>query len=58
MPVSLTNSIDIIANSDSVVQTHIVIILDLMSQIIGLALSTLDTLQKLAQYINNDNIFS
>ena len=56
MPVSLTSSIDIIANSVSVVQ-KIVNILDTISQISGLAPETLDTLQELAQSINNDNTF-
>ena len=58
MPVSLTNSIDIIANSVSVVQNKIVVnILDTISQISGLAPETLNTLQELAQSINNDNTF-
>ena len=58
MPVSLTNSIDIIANSVSVVQNNkIVNILDIISQITGLAPETLNTLQELAQSINNDNTF-
>ena len=56
--VSLTNSNDIIANSVSIVQDNeIVNILDLISRITGLAPSTLDTLQKLAASINNDNTF-
>ena len=56
--VSLTNSNDIIANSVSIVQDNeIVNILDLISQITGLAPETLNTLQKLAASINNDNTF-
>ena len=56
--VSLTNSNDIIANSVSIVQDNeIVNILDLISQITGLAPATLNTLQKLAASINNDNTF-
>ena len=58
MPVSLTNSIDIIANSVSVVQNNkIVNVLAIISQITGLAPETLNTLQELAQSINNDNTF-
>ena len=58
MPVSLANSIDIIANSVSIVQNNrSVIILDLISQITGLAPETLNTLQKLVESINNDNTF-
>ena len=58
MPVSLTNSIDIVANSVSVVQNNkIVNRLDIVSQITGLAPETLNTLQKLAESINNDNTF-
>ena len=58
MPVSLTNSIDIIANSVSVIQNNkIVHILDIVSQITGLAPQTLNTLQELAESINNDNTF-
>ena len=56
--VSLTNSNDIIANSVSIVQDNeIANILDLISQITGLAPSTLNTLQELAASINNDNTF-
>ena len=56
--VSLTNSNDIIANSASIVQDNeIVNILDLISQITGLAPATLNTLQELAASINNDNTF-
>ena len=58
MPVSLSNSIDIIANYVSIVQDYRVVnILDLISQITGLAPETLNTLQKLAESINNDNTF-
>ena len=58
MPVSLTNIIDIIANSDSVIQNNkIVNILDISFQITGLAPETLNTLQKLAESINNDSTF-
>ena len=58
MPVSLSNSIDIIANSVSIVQDNrLVNILDLISQITGLAPATLNTLQKLAESMNNDNRF-
>ena len=58
MPVSLTNSIDIIANSVSVVQNNkIVHLLDRIYQITGLAPETLNPLQKLAESINNENIF-
>ena len=56
--VSLTNSNDIIANSVSIVQDNEIInILDLISQITGLAPATLNTLQELASSINNDNTF-
>ena len=45
--VSLTNSNDIIANSVSIVQDNeIVNVLDLISQITGLAPETLNTLQE------------
>ena len=58
MPVSLTNIVDIIANSVSVVQNNKVVnILNTISQITGLAPETLNTLQKLAASINNDNTF-
>ena len=58
MPVSLPKSIDIIANSVSVVQNNTTVnILDIISQITGLAPETLNTLQELAQSINNDNTF-
>ena len=58
MPVSLTNGKDIIANSVSVVQNDkISNILYISSQITGLAPETLNTLQKLAESINNDNTF-
>ena len=58
MPVSLSNSIDIIANSVSIIQDNrLVNILDLISQITGLAPATLNTLQELAASINNDNTF-
>ena len=58
MPDSLTNSIDIIANSVSVVQNNTIVnILDIISQITGLAAETFNTLQKLAASINNDNTF-
>ena len=58
MPVSLTNSIDIISNSVSVVQNNkIVNLLDIISQITGLAPETPNTRQELAQSINNDNTF-
>ena len=58
MPVSLTNSIDIIANSVSVVQNYVIAnILGIIYQITGLTPETLDTLQKLAESINNDNTF-
>ena len=58
MPVSLSNSIDIIANSFAIVQDNrLVNILDLISQITGLAPATLNTLQELAASINNDNTF-
>ena len=56
--VTLTNSNDIIANSVSIVQDNeIVNILDMITQITGLAPATLNTLQELAASINNDNTF-
>ena len=56
--VSLTNPNDIIANSVSIVQDNrLVNILELMSQITGLAPATLNTLQEFAASINNDNTF-
>ena len=58
MPVSLSNSLDIIANSVSIIQDNrLVNILDLISQITGLAPETLNTLQELAASINNDQTF-
>ena len=64
MPVSLTNSNDIIANSVSLVDKRKVInILDLflkneaLEEIVGLPPATLNTLQKLADSINNDGTF-
>ena len=54
----MTNLNDIKATSVSIVQNNrLVNILDLISQITGLAPETLNTLQKLAESINNDNTF-
>ena len=65
MPVSLTNSIDIVANSVSLYDANQVKnILDLflkktdaITQIIGVPPETLNTIQKLAESINNDQTF-
>ena len=65
MPVSLTNNIDIIANSISIYDSHTIKhILDIflkqadaITQIIGVPLETLNTIQKLADSINNDQTF-
>ena len=65
MPVSLTNSIDIVANSVSLYEADTVkYILDLflkktdaITQIIGVPPETLNTIQKLAGSINNDQTF-
>ena len=65
MPVSLTNSIDIVANSVSFYDANQVKnILDLflqktdaITQIIGFPPETLNTIQKLAESINNDQTF-
>ena len=62
MPVSLTNSIDIVANSVSLYNANPVKnILDLflkktdaIAQIIGVPPETLNTIQKLVESINND----
>ena len=66
MPVSLTNSIDIVANSVSLYVADTVSnsldiflhITDAITQIIGVPLETLNTIQKLADSINNDHKFS
>ena len=65
MHVSLTNSIDIVANSDSLIdEESFDNILDLflkktdaIQQIIGVPPETLNTIQKLAESINNDGSF-
>ena len=65
MPVSLTTSIDIIANSVSLCDAGSVDnILDIfrqktdaLQQIIGAPPETLNTIQKLAERINNDGAF-
>ena len=62
MPVTLTNSIDIVANSvslnDSDIVKHILDIFlkktDAITQIIGVPRETLNTIQKVADSINND----
>ena len=65
MPVSLSNSIDIVANSVSLIgEDSFDNILDLflkktdaIQQIIGVPPETLNTIQKLAESINNDGTF-
>ena len=65
MPVSLSNSIDIVANSVSLIgEDSFDNILDLflkktdaIQQIIGVPPETLNTIQKLAESINNDGSF-
>ena len=65
MPVRLTSSIDIVANSVSLYEADTVKnILDLflkktdaITQIIGVPPETLNNLQKLAESINNDSAF-
>ena len=65
MPVSLTNSIDIVANSVSLYDANQVKnILDLflnktdaITKNIGVPPETLNTIQKLAESINNDQTF-
>ena len=65
MSVSLTNSIDIVANSVSLYDANQVKnILDLflkktdaIAQIIGVPPENLNTIQKLAESINNDQTF-
>ena len=56
MPVSLTNSKDIVANSISVVQgNRIVDVLETINTVTGLAPDTLNSLEKLANALNNDS---
>ena len=65
MPVSLTHSVDIIASSVSLYDADTVsYILDIfmqktdaIAQIIGVPPETLNTIQKLADSINNDQTF-
>ena len=65
MPVSLTNIIDIVANSVSLCDAdsadNILDIFlkktDAIEQIIGIRPETLNTIQKLADSINNDKTF-
>ena len=62
MPVSLTNSIDIVANSVSICDEDSVDDIfylflqktDAIQQIVGLPPETLNTLHKIAEHINND----
>jgi hypothetical protein len=54
MPSSLTNTKDIVANSVSIINANDILnILDLKAGIIGTAPPILNTLEKLAQAINN-----
>ncbi len=65
MPVNLTNSTDLIANSISLVDGNQLVDvkdlflskLDALQDIVGLPPETLNTLQKLADSINNDSNF-
>ena len=65
MPISLSNSKDIVANSLSLIEESKVIDvkelflskLDAINNIVGLPPETLDTIQKLANSINNDSNF-
>ena len=65
MPISLSNSKDIVANSLSLIQDSQVIDvkelflskLDAINNIVGLPPETLDTIQKLTNSINNDSNF-
>ena len=58
MPVSLTNSVDIIANSVSLIKNNeIVDVAESFGNITGLAPSTLNSLEKLATALNNDANF-
>ena len=58
MPVSLSNSKDIIANSISVIKGNKVIdVLETVDDIVGLAPATLDSLEKLANALDNNPTF-
>ena len=65
MSVSLTNSKDLVANSISVIDKNKIIDLqklflsklDAITNIVGLPVATLDSLQKLAEAINSDAKF-
>ena len=58
MPVSLTNTVDIAANSIGLVQTDgIVDVAEKFGNITGLAPTTLNSLEKLATALNNDANF-
>ena len=56
MPVSLSNSKDIVANSVSVVKgNRFVDVLETIDAVQGLAPETLNSLEKLANALNNDS---
>ena len=58
MPVSLTNSVDIVANSVAVIQNNqIVDVAEKFGNITGLAPEALNSLEKLATALNNDANF-
>jgi len=55
MPVSLSNSKDIVANSISVIKGNKIIdVLETVDSVKGLAPDTLDSLEKLASALNNN----
>ena len=59
MPVSLSNSKDIVANSISVVRgNRIIDVITTIDDVTGLAPETLNSLEKLANALNNDSNFS
>ena len=56
MPVSLSNNKDIIANSVSLIKGNRVIdVLETINAVQGLAPETLNSLEKLANALNNDS---
>ena len=58
MPVSLSNSKDIVANSISVVKgNRIIDVINTIDDVTGIAPSTLNSLEKLANALNNDSNF-
>ena len=58
MPVSLSNSVDIVANSVSLIKDNqIVDVAEKFGNITGLAPTTLNSLEKLATALNNDANF-